>query len=377
MKHVALILCLWCSGAYAQSAADAASQAARSLETASVQLDKADSARDRVAALTDVVRAYEDGLSAMRDGLRKAAIRETELSRKLAAQEQEVAQLLGVLTALGGRAQPQTLLHPEGPLGTARSGMLLATVTPALAQQATALRNDLEEVTALRQIQQSAANTLEQGLSGVQSARTALSKAIADRTDLPRRFTEDAVRTAILIAATETLDGFASGLSQITEDEVPQNLPRVANRKGTLALPARGTVLRGAGQADAAGVKRPGIVLATEPRAIVITPTAATIRYNGPLLDYGLVTILEPQSDLLIVLAGLSEVYGRAGEVIPEGSPVGLMGGNVSDSNTLLSPTVEQNGERGGVLRSETLYIEVREGDAPVDPLTWFATDKG
>ncbi len=370
-----MILCLWAGLAHAQTAADAALEAARALETASLRLNEAKSARDRVAALTDTVRAYEDGLTALRDGLRAAAIRETELSRKLAAQEQDVARLLGALTALGGAAQPQTLLHPDGPLGTARSGMLLAAVTPGLAAEAMRLRSDLEEVTALRRIQENAANTLRDGLTGAQSARTALSQAIADRTDLPRRFSEDDVRTAILIAATETLDGFASGLTQITEDEVPQNLPRIANRKGSLALPARGVVLRRAGEADAAGVTRPGLVLATRPRALVTTPTPATIRYNGPLLDYGLVSILEPQADLLIVLAGLDVVYGEAGEVLPEGSPVGLMGGVDAAATELLSPSLDESGERGGAERTETLYIEVREGNTPVDPLTWFASE--
>ncbi len=338
-----------------------------------MQLDKAESARDRVAALTETVRAYEDGLAAMRQGLRGAAIRETELSRKLAAQERDVAQLLGVLSALGGQAQPQTLLHPQGPLGTARSGMLVAAVTPGLADKAAALRADLEEVTALRNLQQNAADTLKNGLAGVQAARTDLSKAIADRTDLPRRFTEDPIRTEILIASTETLQGFASGLSQIAENEVPQNLPRIAALKGSLALPVRGVILRRAGERDAAGVARPGIVVATEAKALVTTPTAATIRYNGPLLDYGLVTILEPQADLLLVIAGLQEVYGSIGQVLPAGSPVGLMGGQTAAQGDILSPI----GERGGAERSETLYIEMREGDTTVDPLTWFATDKG
>ena len=372
MTRLALLLWLCLPAlALAQDAGQPARDAARALEAASVALDRAQSSRDRVAALTETVRAYEDGLTAMREGLRTAAIRETELSRKLAAQDTEIAQLLGVLTALGGRAQPQSLLHPAGPLGSARAGMMLASVTPGLSEQANQLRSDLEEVTLLRQIQQSAADTLREGLAGVQQARTELSQAIADRTDLPRRFTEDPVRIAILIEATETLDGFASGLSQIAENTTAQNLPRIADRKGSLPLPARGVILREAGERDAAGVTRPGILLATRPGALVTTPTAATVRYTGPLLDYGLVSIVEPQGDLLFVFAGLEAVFGEAGEVLPEGSPIGVMGGKDPSATDILSPS----GERGGAERSETLYIEVREGEKPVDPLTWFATD--
>ncbi len=334
-------------------------------------MDEAESARDRVAALTDAVRAYEDGLTAMRAGLRAAAIRETELTRKLQSQEGEVSQLLGALMSNSGRPGPQIMLHPEGPLGTARAGMLVASVTPGLNARAAELRADLEEVTALRQLQENAAETLQKGLSGVQAARTELSQAIADRTDLPKRFTEDPVRTAILISGTETLDGFASGLADLAGGAEVQTAPpqaSIADLKGELPLPVNGVVLRAPGEPDAAGVARPGLVLATRPQALVTTPVAATIRYNGPLLDYGLVTILEPQPDLLFVLAGLDRVFGEMGQVLPEGSPVGLMGSGGAGSPT---------SETSGAGRTETLYVEVREGDAPVDPRTWFATDKG
>jgi len=371
LKHLAALL-LMALGALplaAQTAGEAAQQAARDLETASVLLDQADGARDRVAALTETVKAFESGLTAMRQGLRQAAIRETELSRKLASQEAEVTSLLGILTTIGDRAQPQTLLHPQGALGMARAGMLLADVTPGLAARAQALRSDLDEISALRALQQNAANVLEQGLAEVQAARTELSQAIANRTDLPRRFTEDPVRTAILISGTETLDAFASGLSQIAVDERPEGLPRIDSLRGTLPLPVSGVILRSAGETDAAGITRPGIVIATPPRALVTTPTAATVRYAGPLLDYGLVTILEPQSDLLFVIAGLDQVFGEAGQVLPEGSPVGLMGGQTPGLADILSPI----GDRGGEERPETLYIEVREAGRTVDPLRWFA----
>ncbi|MFW2588579.1 murein hydrolase activator EnvC family protein [Sagittula sp. SSi028] len=367
MTRFALLFALLAAPVLAQDAGEDARRAAAALEQASVQLSRANGASDRVSALTDTIRAFEDGLAAMRDGLRAAAIRETELTRKLAAQDQEISQLLGVLSSMGGRATPGALVHPQGPLGTARSGMLVAAVTPGLAQKADSLRADLEEVTALREIQQNAAQTLAEGLQGVQTARTDLSKAVADRTDLPKRFTEDPVRTALLISATETLQGFASGLSQITEDD-PAPMPSIEDARGTLPLPVRGVVLRRAGDPDAAGVARPGIVLATQPGALVTTPTAATIRYNGPLLDYGLVTILEPSPEVLFVFAGMDTVYGEIGEVLPAGSPVGLMAAPVDAS---------LQGEGGGAGRSETLYIEVREGDAPNDPLQWFATDKG
>ena len=79
----------------------------------------------------------------------------------------------------------------------------------------------------------------------------------------------------------------------------PAELPR-----GHLPLPVKGQVIRGFGEKDAAGIARPGLVIATEPRALVTAPVAATIRYRGPLLDYGNVMILEPDAALCWCLPG-------------------------------------------------------------------------
>mgnify|MGYP000861777632 FL=1 len=363
------------TGLWAQdvSPAAAAASALEDLSAARDMLEAAKGGRERVAALSETVRAYEAGLSAVRAGLRRATIRERELSLKLAGQEEEIAALLTVLQARGRAGSPSLFLHPEGALGTARAGMIVSQMTPALNAQADALRETLVEVSTLRQLQAGAERSLQEGLTGVQDARTALSQAIADRTDLPRKFTEDAVKTALLIATTETLEAFAAGLGEISGGplETAANAD-VFDQKGALPLPVAGRVLRRAGEADAAGIKRPGVLLATRPRALVSAPVAATIRYQGPLLDFGNVMILEPKSGLLMVFAGLDVVYGRTGEVIAEGAPLGLMGGKDAAIGEILT----QVGDGTGSDLSQSLYLEVREDNEPVNPESWFRTQR-
>lgn len=370
--RAALLVLALVSSAHAQGDAAAQARAAVTmLEEAAEQMKAADGARDRVQALTATIQAFETGLAAMRTGLRQAAIREQQLSAQLAARDGEVGQLLAVLQSIG-TTNPTAFLHPGGPTGTARAGLLLAELTPALNQRAEKLRRDLEDVQTLRILQTDAEARLRTSLTAVQEARTALNQAMAERTDLPKRFTEDPVSTAILIASTETLDGFASGLSQIvTDEDINVQTPTgIDGQIGALPLPVQSIVLRGMNEADAAGVVRPGLLLATRPRAIVTSPTAATIRYQGPLLNFGNVMILEPRADTLFVLAGLETVYGEIGQVIAAGTPVGLMGGG-ADSGELST-----DGDGTGAARSETLYIEVRQDNVPQDPASWFRTDK-
>jgi len=363
------------TGLWAQdlSPAAAAASALEDLSAARDMLEAAKGGRERVAALSETVRAYEAGLSAVRAGLRRATIRERELSLKLAGQEEEIAALLTVLQARGRAGSPSLFLHPEGALGTARAGMIVSQMTPALNAQADALRETLVEVSTLRQLQAGAERSLQEGLTGVQDARTALSQAIADRTDLPRKFTEDPIKTALLIATTETLEAFAAGSGEISGGplETAANAD-VFDQKGALPLPVAGRVLRRAGEADAAGIKRPGVLLATRPRALVSAPVAATIRYQGPLLDFGNVMILEPKTGLLMVFAGLDVVYGRTGEVIAEGAPLGLMGGKDAAIGEILT----QVGDGTGSDLSQSLYLEVREDNEPVNPESWFRTQR-
>jgi len=122
----------------------------------------------------------------------------------------------------------------------------------------------------------------------------------------------------------------------------------------------------------AAGIRRPGLLVATRPSALVTTPWPATIRYRGPLLDYGNVMILEPASGYVLVLAGLGVVYGEVGDVLAAGAPVGLMGGVEPVGSAILA----EEREGGGAGRTETLYIELRVGNEPVDPAEWFAETK-
>ena len=142
----------------------------------------------------------------------------------------------------------------------------------------------------------------------------------------------------LVVTGTDTDVGktvFAAGLSQM-ETDIGAPMEDFASAMGTLPLPVQGWVLRQAGEADAAGIVRPGLVIATDPAALVTLPWPATIRYRGPLLDYGNVMIVEPASGYLLILAGLGTVFGETGDVLEAGAPVGFM----EDARSTWSPGI-------------------------------------
>lgn len=354
--------------AAAETVAEQAARASADLQKAVAALQQATGAHDRVTALTTTIRAYENGLAALREAMRQAELREASLSLQLNAKRERVGQLLGILAQMEKDPGPLLLLHPDGPLGTVRSGMMLADVTPGIEAELDQLRGQLSELRDLRTLQAAAGQTLAGGLQSAQDARTALSQAISDRTELPRRYTEDGEAMKALLQSADTLEAFAMGLASGVPDS-----SGFATQMGRLPLPVLGTLIRRPNEADGAGIRHPGMALATRPAALVTAPMAATIRYRGPLLDYGNVMILEPGGNYLLILAGLGTVYGEVGEVVAPGAPLGLMPGGGAGDADLLSGGQDD----GGASDTETLYLELRQGAEPVDPTEWFAATTG
>ncbi|PWJ22187.1 murein hydrolase activator EnvC family protein [Jannaschia seohaensis] len=350
MIRAALIWAALAAPAVAQDGAEAAREAAAMLAEAGARLEAAQGATDRVGALTGVVRAYEAGLAALREGLRRVSAQERALTADLAAREEEIARLLGVMAGMGQTPEAGLLLHPSGALGAARAGMMLGDAAPALRTEAQTLRRDLAVLDAIRALEEEAAADLRAGLDGIQATRLALSQAIADRTGPP----EARADLAALRARIDTLEEIAQSFDQLPQAQTDLDLP--------LGLPAPGPLLRRPGEADAAGIRRPGLILAPPPGTEVTAPAAGTVRFAGPLLDYDLVILLEPRPGLMLVFGGLSEVYVSKGQIVPGGARLGAMGGPLRD------------GAAGaGASRPDTLYVEVREAGRPADPSEWFA----
>lgn len=347
--------------------AQSAEEAAAELRAAIAKMNDAESGKDRVTELTNTIEAYETGLALLRGALRQVKAQEEEIEARLSDEQRRIARLLGAMVTLERGSGPLLLLHPGGALDTARSGMLLSVVSPAIQAQATALRQQLDELGRLRTVRQNAAATLQKGMDAAQRARTELSRAMQDRTGLPERFLEDPEELSALLASADTLDDFANGIAEIESDiGAPAN--DFLSAKGALRLPVRGTLLRQAGEQDAAGIRRPGVLIATEPNALVTAPSSATIRYRGPLLDYGNVIILEPETGYLLVIAGMNVVYGETGDILAKGAPIGLMGSATPPSQQFSAKMQEGS----GALTAETLYMELRQGKTPVNPAEWF-----
>ncbi|KJZ18927.1 murein hydrolase activator EnvC family protein [Loktanella sp. S4079] len=345
--------------AVGQTADAVARDAIIQLQDAQGRLQAAGGAREQISALTETVQAYEVGLAAVRSGLRQVTEREAELSAELVAQRNEMGQLLGALSVISNTPKPVTFHNQQPPLDAVRAGMLVSDVAAGIQVRLDSLKVQIAELSDLSALRAETEANLAEGLSGAQSARAALGQAVSERTDLPSRFEENPIQVALLLASAESLGDFADALSVALPDPSETLAPM-----GNLPLPVPGIV-------QSAGRDREGVYIAAAPQALVTAPVSGTLLYRGPLLDDLNVVILEPTADVLFVFAGLDTLYGEVGQVVPKGAPLGLMGGDATKVNGILTENEPDSTEA----EAQPLYLEVREGQSPVYPDAWFALE--
>jgi septal ring factor EnvC (AmiA/AmiB activator) len=125
---------------------------------------------------------------------------------------------------------------------------------------------------------------------------------------------------------------------------------------GKLPYPARGRVVEAFGQTNDVGHVTKGITIQTRKAAQVIAPYDGQVVFAGPFRGYGLLLIIEHSEGYHTLLAGMAQVDCNVGQRLTAGEPVGVMG---QDDDT-----------------KPNLYVELRHGGQPVNPLPWLTAQK-
>ena len=313
-----------------------------------------------VEELAAALFACATALYDLRASAAEAEARAARLDGALQARRVEIGRLLATLEAFSraqGEAGPS--LHPGGPAAAAQARMMLETLSPALAVDASALAAQMKELAAARQVAARGLDSLGQGLAQLDAGRATLIAALAKAPDAEPAPTPAVAREAeTLTQLADRLGGPASG-----EDAAMD-----------LLWPVVGATPRsGFREPDASGARLPGLRLEAAPLSLVAAPAAGRVLYAGPFLEYGYVVVLGARADVQIVLAGLATLAVEPGQELRRGALLGLLGGRPLDAQEFLMAGTPGNGET----RTETLYIELRHGRGPVDPAPWFQGRNG
>ena len=345
----------------AQNSVEQTFEAVARIDAATHALSVAEDAEDKITALTEAVRAYEAGLAALRESERRTQLARTAAANRFEEESEEVSRLLAALQAAGAPTTPTRLLHPSGPLGSARAAILMADVLPGLQGAAFDTQTRMEEFLAIESALESASEALEKGATGAREARLALAAALRAR----RQANTATMDVALELAqSARSLEELALVLVETPGTDDLWDMGPFENQIGSLRLPVEGALLHGFDENS----DRPGLEIATLPGALVSIPLSSTVRFAGVLEAYGNVVILELGPGYHLIVAGVHETAVSAGQVLPPDAALGLMGGTEESSGT-------SQFDRGQTL-TQTLYVEARANGDLIDPATWFALDK-
>ncbi len=364
--------------------------------------------RESIAAARQA-QDYEARLSRVEARLAEL---EREQAAKLADLKRRRRQLTGTLAALQRIAilpADALIVAPGSPLRTVRSAMLLRVAVPAIEERAAVLRDELGELTRLRQqialeredlgrtqaaleAEQARLSALIRRKGAARAAVSAEQEAAEERArhlaqeardlrDLlarlkreareraARRAKERAEREARELAEKRAREEaemrareLAGGEPEAAPDKEatrlalarPDNIRPFPESRASLRMPARGRVVLRYGQSRSDEAASKGISIRARGGAQVVAPYDGKVVYAGPFRHYGQILIIEHGGRYHTLLAGLDRLDVVMGQWLLAGEPVGVLD----------SP---QSGQ-------VELYVELRRAGQPINPLPWLAT---
>jgi murein hydrolase activator len=398
--------------------------AVASLATGSAQAQSAESLqreRDRLSAVTTELKTLEERRAQLREESRKIAAEisattrqmiriaaqiqatEDQLSRAdrrlvslatdleakrtlLAERQRDVLALVGVLQTLSRQPPELLLVKPSSAIDTARTASLLSGLLPTLRARTGELRKTIGQLQAIRQETQNQRRQQQAGLMALaqdQSRLAALAMARADqRQGMLAEVEEDQARIGDLadqardiqdllarLEAEERLRVRLAGLpgprprpaldveparpspTAVALAPPPESKPATrsfAQSRGDLLLPVRGDLVQSFGDQTSTGSAR-GILIRARPEAQIVAPYGGRVAFAGLFRGYGMLLIISHGQGYHSLIAGMARIDGKVGDQVQAGEPVGVMGPGGSD-----------------------LYLELRQGGQPINPLPWL-----
>lgn len=352
--------------------------------------------RQQEVAAAQSAQAHEMALTRL-DRQLATLMREQKIKTKeLARRRNEQAQLLTALLRLA-RDPPSGLAFAEGkPIDLLRGGILMSAALPPLVERSNLLgielrtladlRSQIEEAEARHHVENVALSQEEGRIQNLIATKAALQQQLLQSASASAR------RTAALAAQAHDLKDLierADALERQREAEVAKeraarqalrtrsssrNGPEVAaagsspallgplrppvtrpfsQAHGRMVYPAAGTVVVSFGATQTTGATSRGITIETRPGAQVVAPYDGRVEFAGPFKGYGQILIIGHGAGYHSVLAGLGRIESSVGQWLVAGEPVGTM------------PAGEAK---------PRLYLELRQGGQPINPLPWLAT---
>jgi septal ring factor EnvC (AmiA/AmiB activator) len=350
-------------------------------------------------AATERVRRAEGEVAVVQEKLGELIVQELDARGRLDGADASISNVLAALERISRNPPPALLVDPSDALGSARSAILVSAILPQLQARADAMLADLAQLNDIKRAAEAEEGNLRANFdvleeeqlriatliaarkSSEETAATALAAeeqeaaAMAEKAaelktliaDLGRR--ADAVATAAAATERANAGGSAPRLDAETVRLALANPERTepavpfASARGFLNFPVAGVNVINYGDGDGFGGISRGLSVVTRAQAPVMAPADGWVLFAGEYLNYGQILILDVGQDHTILLAGLAQIDVPPGHFVRMGEKLGAMG----------SRTIGRTVATSAGASRPTLYIELRNDNAPIDPTGWWS----
>jgi murein hydrolase activator len=337
--------------------------------------------RARAVKVAASLQATEDALTGLERRLLELAADAEAKERSFTQRRIELGRLVAELSRVSRQPPEAALVLPSSPLDAVRTAKLLAALTPALRDQATALAAEVEALQKARVAADAKREEVASAAERLAGEREELDTLIARRTKMLaeaetaergsaarlERLGREAQDLRELVERASAAERAASEARSHAERETAREPPQVAARvpppppterakpfgDGSVVPPVHGRVVLAFGQPGEGGQPHRGITIEARPGARLVAPYDGKIVFAGPFRTYGLILIIEHSEGYHTLLAGLGRIDGTVGQSVATGEPVGTAG----------------SAETG----NPSIYVELRRNGQPIDPLPWLA----
>ncbi len=367
------------------------------------EIDETRGDRDRqnaaLIAAGERVKRAEGDVVAVEEKIGELIVRELDTRGRLDGADASISNVLAALERISRTPPPALIVDPSDALGSARSAMLIGAILPQLRAKADAVMADLDALNEIKRAAEAEEANLRANFDVLEEEQLRIATLIAARkageetatTSLAAEEQEAALMAekaaglkqqiaelgkradAVAAAAAATnLANAGSATPRLDSDTVLMALanpertaPAVPfdSARGFLNFPVAGVNVTNYGDGDGFGGISRGLSVVTRAQAPVMAPADGFVLYTGSYLNYGQIVILDVGQEHTVLLAGLERIEVAPGAFVRMGERVGTMGAR--------TPGLTLAGSAGA--SRPTLYIEMRNKNAPIDPTGWWA----
>ncbi len=286
--------------------------------------------------------------------------------------ERQFLRIVGALRRIRSNPPGVLAMHFADAQDAIRSTIVLRSLVPRLRVRADELRRKVVAHHALRREAARERRDIAAKSEALRGTRLELAALLGRQT---RLLTETRVERALvqrrlarLTHRAETLQDLVANLKRETARPGPGKKIRAAlltrpNRvrrfrkaRGKVIAPVSGSLVARFGNRDRLGLPVDGLRFAARAGAQAVAPYDGQIVFAGSFRSYGPILIIEHTDGYHSLIAGLARIDVVNRQWVLAGEPVGIVG--------MAKPV----GTR--------LYLELRQGGRPIDPLPWLAADK-